>query len=299
MTITRNVNPSSQGRALSDPSAYAAILPRIEAIAREAGAIAMDYFRHGGPTHAEVSHKACGSPVTEADLRIDHFLRESLSALAPEAGWLSEETADSPERLRREMVFVVDPIDGTRGFASGDPCFAICIALVAGGRPVVGVAHAPALDETFTAILGGGARRNGVPINVSGRPAIAGASVSAPEPLAADLRRAGLAFERKPQLPSLAMRLLRVADGEFDAALSRANAYDWDIAAADLILREAGGALTDFAGRAPLYNQVEPKHPALAAGPPGLQADLIRAARDGAAKAARERAAMPLKGDCQ
>ena len=276
---------------MSDHHAFAALLPRVEAAAREAGAMAMEFFRPGAPTEAEVSQKPGGSPVTEADLRIDRFLRERLGALSPDFGWLSEESADSPERLSRDALFVVDPIDGTRGFAAGDPCFAICIAVIADSLPVLGVVHAPALDETFVALTGGGARRNGAPITVSRRRELAGASVSAPDSLAADLRRSGLSFSQQPRLPSLAMRLLRVAHGEFDAALARKNAHDWDIAAADIILREAGGALTDFSGQAPLYNRADPIHPALAAGPPGLRADLIQAAREGAAMAARRRAA--------
>lgn len=252
---------------------------------REAGDIALDYFRHGQPTHAAVSHKDCGSPVTEADLRIDRFLRDRLGALAPDFGWLSEETVDSPGRLGREAVFVVDPIDGTRGFAAGDPCFSICVALVVDGRPFFGIVLAPALDEMFIATVGGGARCNGAPISVSDRRELAGARLSAPEPMASDLRRSGLSFRLQPRLPSLAMRLLRVADGDFDAALARKNACDWDIAAADLILHEAGGALTDFSGRTPIYNQAEPRHPALAAAPARLQAELVRAAAECAAKA--------------
>jgi myo-inositol-1(or 4)-monophosphatase len=274
-----------QGRDLSGLSAFAPLLPRVEAIVREAGEIALDYFRHGAATHAKVTHKGCGSPVTEADLRVDAFLHDRLCDLGPEFGWLSEETTDSPERLGREAVFVVDPIDGTRGFAAGDPCFSICVALVVDGRPCFGVVRAPALDQTFVAAAGGGARCNDVPISVSNRRELPGARLSVPDSMAEDLRRSGLSFLQQPRLPSLAMRLLRVADGEIDAALARQNSCDWDIAAADLILHEAGGVLTDFSGRTLLYNQPLPKHPALAAGPPGLQADLIRAAREGAAGA--------------
>ncbi len=260
------------------------IAPRVEAIVREAGEIALHYFRPGKPTQAQVSHKSNGGPVTEADLRVDDFLRQRLSALAPALGWLSEESADTPERLDRDALFIVDPIDGTRGFAAGDPCFAICVALVASGRPIYGLVHAPALAQTFVASAGCGARRDGAPISVSARPRLEGARLAAPEALAADLRRSGLHFAQQPSLSSLAMRLLRVAEGGFDAALARKNAHDWDIAAADLILREAGGVLTDFAGRTPAYNRVETSHPELAAGPPGLQAELIEAARAGAAK---------------
>ncbi len=268
---------------MPDLSAYAAILPRVEAIVREAGEIAMEFFRHGSPTHAEVNFKHGGSPVTEADLRIDHFLRGRLEKLAPGLGWLSEETADSPERLKSEALFVVDPIDGTRGFAAGDPCFAICVALVIGDRPAYGIVHAPALNETYQASAEGGARRNGAPIAVSQRETLQGARLAAPESFEKILGRSGLAYNAQPRLPSLAMRLLRVASGEFDVALARENSYDWDIAAADLILHEAGGVLTDLEGHAPCYNRATPRHAALAAGPPGLQAQLIEAARAGGA----------------
>lgn len=267
---------------MPDLSAYAAILPRIEGIVREAGEIALEFFRHGAKTEAQVTLKDCGSPVTEADLRIDRFLYDHLSELAPDVGWLSEETVDSPDRLSREALFVVDPIDGTRGFMGGDPCFAVCVALVIGDRPVYGIVHAPALAETFVATLGCGATLNGAPIAVSSRQDLTGARLAGPEHLHRVLAGGGLIYARQKRLPSLAMRLLRVADGEFDAALARENASDWDIAAADLILHEAGGVLTDLRGRAPSYNRASPKHPELAAGPPGLQAKLIEAASGGA-----------------
>jgi myo-inositol-1(or 4)-monophosphatase len=259
----------------------AALAPRVEAILRDAGRMALDYFRPGRTAAAEVTQKHCGSPVSEADLAIDAFLHASLPALAPGCGWLSEETVDNPQRLDRDLVFIVDPIDGTRGFVAGDPCFAICIAMVLKGRPVLGLVHAPALDQTFVALRGGGATCNGAPISVSERHDISGARLAAPEGLIADLRRSGLAFAPQPRLPSLAMRLLRVADGALDGALARPNACDWDIAAADIILHEAGGVLTDFSGRTPIYNRADTKHPALAAGPPSLQRDMIAAARKG------------------
>ena len=246
---------------------------------REAGEIALDFFHHGAPTHAEVNHKHGGSPVTEADLRIDRFLRDRLGALAPEVGWLSEETADTADRLSRDALFVVDPIDGTRGFAAGDPCFAICVALVSNGRPIFGIVHAPALQQTFVARRGFGATLNGAPIAVSKRGSLVGAGLAAPESFDRLIRRSGLACVRRPRLPSLAMRIVRVATGECDVALARENSYDWDIAAADLILHEAGGVLTDWEGRAPSYNRETPRHPALAAGPAGLHAQLIEATR--------------------
>jgi myo-inositol-1(or 4)-monophosphatase len=278
---------------LSDLAPFAPLLPSIEAIVREAGKIALDYFRHGAPTQAQVSHKNCGSPVTEADLRIDNFLRAQLSLLAPHFGWLSEETADSAERLTRKALFVVDPIDGTRGFAAGDPCFAVSVALVVDERPCFGVVHAPALDETYVAKAGEGATRNGEPIFASTRRELSGASLSAPDSMAAELKRAGRSFRLQPRLPSLAMRIIRAAEGAIDLSLARQNAYDWDIAAADLILHEAGGALTDLSGRIPLYNQPEPRHPALVAGPSALVAEFIRAAREDRSQRADPKPANP------
>ena len=113
--------------------------------ARDAGELALGFFRPGERTSAEVSHKEGGSPVTEADYLVDRFLKQRLEPLLPEAGWLSEETVDLPLRLSKDLVLVVDPIDGTRGFASGDPLWAIAVALVRDGRPIIGVVHAPAL----------------------------------------------------------------------------------------------------------------------------------------------------------
>jgi len=248
---------------------------------REAGEKALGFFRHGAATHAEVSHKHGGSPVTEADLLVDNYLREKLAPLAPEFGWLSEESVDSPDRLQRRAIFIADPIDGTRGFAAGDPCWAVCVAVVVDGSPVYGIVHAPALQETFVAHVGGGAFLNGQSIRVSSPPALAGARLAAPDNLLVAIRQSGVSINLQPRLASLAMRILRVASGEFDAALAAKNAYDWDIAAADLILREAGGVLSDLAGHIPCYNRPAPQHPALAAASPGLHAQLLSIAGDG------------------
>src|ERR1700760_2000015 len=104
---------------------------RLRDAAVEAGAIALHYFVPGEPTSARVWTKGKSSPVTEADIAVDNFLREHLVGLSEGLGWLSEETVDSPERLDREGVLVVDPIDGTRAFLAGDPRWCVCIALVA------------------------------------------------------------------------------------------------------------------------------------------------------------------------
>jgi myo-inositol-1(or 4)-monophosphatase len=127
-----------------------ALAPLLDAV-RAAGEIALAAFRPGAPTTARVSWKEGNSPVTEADHAVDALLRARLSAAFPDAGWLSEETADDPVRLTRRRTLIVDPIDGTRGFMTGDDRFCVCAALAEEGRPVAGVVHAPARGETFAA----------------------------------------------------------------------------------------------------------------------------------------------------
>lgn len=248
--------------------------------AQRAGDLALEFFRPGARTTAEILHKAGGSPVTEADLLVDRFLKQRLGALVPEAGWLSEETEDSAARLSKDLVLVVDPIDGTRGFARGDRSWAIAVALVQGRRPLLGVVHAPALAETYVAVKGGGARLNGRLIHVSKLPALeAGAKVAAPATLAEDLRRAGLQFELQPRIPSLAMRIAAVASGALDAGFASENSNDWDIAAADVILDEAGGRLASLDGCAIVYNRSETRHGVLTAAPAQIHAEVNAAAR--------------------
>ena len=249
----------------------------------EAGEIVMPYFRHGAATSASVEAKAGGSPVTQADLAADRHLRGRLLAAMPDAGWLSEETADDESRLQGGRVFIVDPIDGTRGFMAGDPRFAVCIGLVIDGRAVAGIIHAPALGETYAATLGGGATLNGAPLAASRRAALAGASVACPKDLAERLARNGLRLDVQPRIPSLAYRFACVATGRFDAAFAAPNSHDWDIAAADVILHEAGARLTGLDGAAIAYNRQSLAHGHLVAAPPQLQREAIAAL--GAARA--------------
>jgi myo-inositol-1(or 4)-monophosphatase len=244
--------------APSDP-----LSPLAEAVrdaARQAGALALPYFRAGRETAAKLWYKGHSSPVTEADIALDTFLKEHLSRLLPEAGWLSEETADDPIRLERTRVWIVDPIDGTRAFASGHPDWSISIALVESGRPVLGVLHAPIHDRLYEARLGVGAWCNGERLQVSEAESLKRARVAGPKPLVDRFERRMGAVERLPKVPSLALRLARVAEGSIDVGLVSSNSQDWDIAAADLILHEAGALLTDFAGTPPAYNKPQPSH---------------------------------------
>lgn len=259
---------------------FQVIAAALDAAASEAGALAMRWFREGEKTSARTEYKHGGSPVTEADFAVDRFLHERLRELFPDAGWLSEETADSPERLAAESVFVVDPIDGTRGFAEGDARWSVSAALVRGGRPVAGVVVAPALGERFVAAQGHGARRNGVRLDISDAGPLAGGKLAGPQPLA---RRAveETGMIHVPKIPSLALRFAHVAGRNIDAAVSSSNSHDWDIAAADLILHEAGGMLTGLDGRTPVYNRSDLKHGALAAASVARHAELLAAVARG------------------
>jgi myo-inositol-1(or 4)-monophosphatase len=228
----------------------------LAAAAREAGTLSLGFFRPGAATLAEVKAKVGGSPVTEADLAADALLKRRLGAAFPQAGWLSEETADDAGRLTRRALLIVDPIDGTRAFVAGDARWAVSLALVVDGRPVAAVVHAPALGETYEAARGAGAALNGAPI-AAARPSD-GRRFSAAGPkhiLQAMAARLGASVEIVPRVPSLAYRLCLAARGAIDLAAAAADSHDWDIAAADLLIDEAGGRLTDASGGRLMYNR--------------------------------------------
>jgi myo-inositol-1(or 4)-monophosphatase len=228
--------------------------------ARQAGAIALPFYRSGAQTAARLWYKDRSSPVTEADIAVDAFLKQHLGGLLPEAAWLSEETADDPVRLDRPLVWIVDPIDGTRAFSTGHPDWSVSIALVSAGRPVLGVIYAPVHDHLYEARLGAGASRNGERLAASSRTGLDDARVAGPKPLVDRFARGIGPIRHLPKVPSLALRLARVAEGSIDVGLVSSDAHDWDIAAADLILHEAGAVLTDLGGTTPTYNRPQPRH---------------------------------------
>jgi myo-inositol-1(or 4)-monophosphatase len=257
----------------------ALLMQRLEAVTRKAGDIALAYFHPDQRTSAEIRYKNGGSPVTDADLAVDRFLFEEMAALFPQAGWLSEETPDNANRLSRAALIVVDPIDGTTAFVRGDARWAVSIALVEDGRPVAGVIHAPALDQTFTALAGRGAFLNGVAISVSSRSALPGARIVSPRGFASFFEQSSLGFEIAPRAPSLALRLADVATGSNDLAIAAPDARDWDIAAADVILTEAGGALSELEGGSLTYNRKSSRRDMLVAAPKGLLEQSVALAR--------------------
>lgn len=249
-------------------------LALLEDAARAAGEIALRHFR-AGPTAVE---KPGGlGPVTEADLEIDRMLRAELLAARPDYGWLSEESVDGPGRLAAGRVFIVDPIDGTRAFASGQRAWSHSLAVAERGRVVAGVVHLPLLGRTYAAGAGGGARSNGAAIVASARTDLDDARVLAS---AAQLEprhwRGGAAprLERHMR-PSLAYRLCLAAEGRFDAMLTFRDCWEWDVAAGDLIAREAGAIVTTRAGAPAFYNNPTPLVPGIVVAGPAIHAALL------------------------
>ncbi len=235
-------------------------LALIRDAAREAGQIAMRHFRND----PDVWMKNGTSPVSAADIAVDTFLRDTLLAARPDYGWLSEETVDNPERLAARRTFVVDPIDGTRAFIQGRKTWCVSIAVVEAGAPLAGVLECPAKEEFYEAVGAGPALLNGAEIRVA--PAGAAPRVAGPNAMlerAPSWMRGGPDI---PYIPSLAYRIAMVASGALDATFVKPNSNDWDLAAADLILRRAGGRLVERDGAMPLYASADPRHGALAAG---------------------------------
>ena len=247
----------------------------IEQAAKAAGEIALKYFK---ASENEVWYKSGDSPVSQADREVDTYLKTTLVGERSDYGWLSEETEDDQRRTQQGRVFIADPIDGTRGFLEGRAEWCISIAVVEAGRPVSAVLHCPALDRTFTAEAGMGIYDNGKICQVSAKPKKL--RVTGSKKLNAVMTTA-LAQEAEviPFIPSLAYRFAMVAAGELDAAFARPGASEWDIAAADLILHEAGGRLSAADGETLTYNKTDVRSPALVAGPADYHDEILNLAK--------------------
>jgi myo-inositol-1(or 4)-monophosphatase len=234
----------------------------------------MSFFR--GPLKSWTKGQG-DSPVSEADIAANDLLHRHLFREGD--GWLSEESENDPNRLHADRVWVIDPIDGTRAFIAGREDWTISAALVTGGRPVAAALFAPATSELFLATAGGGVTRNGQPIRVTNGGVI-GARISGPKRVLERIEAGGAGIVLMPRVHSLALRLARVAHGELDAAMAGGNGHDWDLAAADLLVHEAGGVMTALDGETLVYNRPDPVHGVLIAAGRERHAalvDLVRA----------------------
>lgn len=258
--------------------------------ARIAGAVALDYAGR----LVRSWDKSPNNPVSEADIALDRLLQERLLEARPDYGWLSEETADDADRLGRQRIWVVDPIDGTRDFLRGRSGWAVSIALIENGQPVLGAICAPARKQLFLAEAGRGATLNGEPIRTSGCTSIVECRI----PVDPATVNAGYWPERWPvktvEKPNgLTLRITKVANGEADAFFEGRPMGEWDIAAAALILTEAGGTITDRDGAPLSFNKPEPKLKGVVAAVPAVHAEVLRRVKLGvkAFRTSRRRAA--------
>lgn len=236
-------------------------LDAVIGIARDAGRAIMQVYAQG----IEVRHKQDESPLTQADIAAHHVIESGLAALVPELPVLSEESAVIPFETRRRWreYWLVDPLDGTREFIKRNGEFTVNIALIRDHRPMLGVVYAPALDLMFFATHGGGAFRqlgNAEPVQVRVRPydparlTVAGSRSHADETLSRFLQRLGPHI-----LVSMgsSLKICLVAEGKADVYPRLGPTSEWDTAAAQCILEEAGGKLIGLDGAPFRYNLKE------------------------------------------
>jgi len=228
---------------------------------REAGSLAQSMFR----TELKKWIKGASSPVSEADIAVNDLLEARLRGATPDYGWLSEESADDASRLSRRLTWVVDPIDGTRNYLDGHDEWCVSVALVEDATPLLAAVFAPVSDEFFFAVRGQGTTLNGTAVRATSGSELDFSRVAGPKPLVERLRPSLGDIKLHPRIGSLALRLCRVADGSLDAAFAGGNSHDWDLAAADLIVQEADGRMSDLSGDPILYNRREVTHGVLVA----------------------------------
>ena len=239
--------------------------------AHEAGKLVMRTFR----TEQRVTHKSPDQPLTEADLAADAALKRILLGNRLDYGWLSEETADNPERLQKRFVWVVDPIDGTRSYVAGRAEFAISIGLAENHRALLGVVYNPATAEMFVAVRGQGARLlDGELLQVRRDADSRALLASRSEISGGELDPFNETFEIIPT-GSTAYKLAKIAAGEAEAFVSRGPKSEWDVCAGALLVEEAGGRATDLRGREILYNQQHTDIYGIVASNSALHSELI------------------------
>tara|TARA_S200000501_G_scaffold8750_1_gene7863 strand:+ start:85106 stop:85882 length:777 start_codon:yes stop_codon:yes gene_type:complete len=219
----------------------------------EAGAIILNYYK----SDYQIKHKGYHNPVTTADFESNKKLKEILLGERPDYGWLSEETVDSPHRLNKEKVWIVDPIDGTKEFIEGVPNFVVSIGLVDCGKPIIGVLYNPVTNEIFTAIKGFGSFLNNKPVRCRAKEnlkemVILNSRSETDKGLWKEFKN--IFGELKP-IGSVAYKLGLTAAGRADVFASLRPKNEWDICAGDCIINEAGGKLIDLNGEERKYNQ--------------------------------------------
>jgi myo-inositol-1(or 4)-monophosphatase len=220
--------------------------------ARSAGDIVRRYYQSG----VESWEKSRDNPVTHADLEANRRIQALIRDAFPADGWLSEETADSEERLAKERVWIVDPLDGTKEFLQRIPEFCVCVALTVNGRAVVGASYNPASDELFAGVAGEGATYNGAPARVSTVDDLGAARILASR--SEDARGEWDAYKSRLQVVltgSVAYKLALISAGRGDATFSLTPKNEWDVCAGTALIEAAGGRVTGLDGQPLAFNQ--------------------------------------------
>lgn len=246
--------------------------------AREAALAAGEILRRHWRDHEyKIDSKGHNNPVTTADLEADDALKTRLHGQFPHYGWLSEETADDGDRLKRERVWIVDPLDGTKEFIKGIPEFVVAIALAEAGVPVLGVTYNPIKEELFCAARGMGCHMDGRPVHVTTTGTLDHARVLASR--SETSRGEWRAYEGKVEvrpIGSVAYKLALVAAGLADATFTRTAKSEWDVASGAALIIEAGGHITDIDGTELRFNKPSVKLKGFVASNRLLHAELER-----------------------
>ena len=228
-------------------------LGQVEMLCAEVGAFQMQHWQ--AVKSQDIADKGLNQLVSFVDKESEQRLMEGLAAILPGSCFIGEEyNPDSV--LTDQPTWIIDPLDGTTNFLHGLPVFAVSVALWDSGDTQLGVVHAPAMGETFTAVRGGGARLNGKPLVLEGEVPLSQSLIATGFPyydfdkmapyleLLSDLMRGTHGLRR---MGSAAIDLAYTACGRFDAFFEM-NLSPWDIAAGMLLVEEAGGKVCDFSG---------------------------------------------------
>lgn len=232
----------------------------MEQTVREAGALGLSMFR----TELRKWIKGESSPVSEADIAVNDLIENRLRSATPDYGWLSEESLDGTDRLGKRLTWIIDPIDGTRSYLAGREDWCVCVALVEDNRPIMAAVHAPSTDEFFLSMRGQGTTCNGRPVQATAGIDLDFARIAGPKPLVERLPHPE-ELVLHPRIGSLALRLCWIANGRLDAGFAGGQSKDWDLAAADLIVHEANGRMSELSGEPILYNRRDVTHGLLVA----------------------------------
>ncbi|MBF88711.1 MAG: 3'(2'),5'-bisphosphate nucleotidase CysQ [Candidatus Marinimicrobia bacterium] len=249
--------------------------------ALKAGEILLDYYyRNYDVKDKGTSPMYSGlNPVTDADRASDNYLREILTSEFPQYGWFSEETKDSPDRLYKDRVWIVDPLDGTKEYIDKIPMWVVSIALVENKEPILGVLYNPEKEEIFTAVTGKGAFYNGKSVTCSkltelSKMIILNSRTETRDGLWLPFKEV---FKELKGVGSVAYKLGLTAAAKADIFATLRPKNEWDVCAGHCIINEAGGMMIDLKGNEVTYNNKNPLFsPGLVAGNPMVVKKVLR-----------------------